>query len=36
MLEGKSLVNFTSLFSSYDFEKNEGIILSYYKDEWNS
>ena len=35
MLAGKTLVDFTSLFSPYDFEKNDSIILSYFKDEWN-
>ena len=35
MLAGKKLTDFTSLFSSHDFEKNDGIILSYFKDEWN-
>ena len=33
MLLGKNLVYFTSLFSPYDFEKNDGIILSYFKVE---
>ena len=33
MLAGKKLTGFTSLFSPYDFEKNDGIILSYFKDE---
>ena len=27
----KTLINFTSLFSPYDFEKNEKIILDYFK-----
>ena len=27
MLAGKTLVNFTSMFSLYDFEKNDSIIL---------
>ena len=35
MLAGKTLLDFTSLFSPYDFEKNDDIILSYFKDEWN-
>ena len=35
MLAGKTLTDFTSLFSPYDFEKNDSIILSYFKDEWN-
>ena len=35
MLAGKKLTDFTSLFSPYDFKKNDNIILSYFKDEWN-
>ena len=30
---GKTLINFTSMFSPYDFEKNESIISNYFKDE---
>ena len=30
MLKDKSLVEFTSLFSPYDFKKNDDIILSYF------
>ena len=33
MLAGKTLTDFTSLCSPYDFEENDGIILSYFKDE---
>ena len=33
MLAGKKLTDFTSLFSPYDFKKNDNIILSYFKDE---
>ena len=33
MLGGKTLTGFTSLFSPYDFDENENIILSYFKDE---
>ena len=33
MLACKKLTDFTSLFSSYDFEKSDRIILSYFKDE---
>ena len=33
MLAGKTLIDFTSLFSPYDFEKNDGRILGYFKDE---
>ena len=29
---GKILIDYTSLFSPYDFNKNDGIILSYFKD----
>ena len=30
MFEGRSLIDFTSFFSSYDFKKNQ-IILDYFK-----
>ena len=33
MLAGKKWTDYTSLFSHYDFEKNDVIILSYFKDE---
>ena len=33
MLEGKNLIDYSSSFSPYDFEKNYNIILSYYKNE---
>ena len=33
MLVGKTLIDYTSLFSPYDFEKNDNIILSYFKHE---
>ena len=29
----KTLIDFTSLFSPYDFEKNDKIILKYFKNE---
>ena len=32
MLVGKTLAHFTNLFSPYDFDKNDNIILSYLKD----
>ena len=31
MFAGKSLINFTGLFSPYDFKKNDDIILSSFK-----
>ena len=31
MFVGKNLIDFTGLFSSYDFEKSDDIILSYFK-----
>ena len=31
MLVGKSLIDFTGLFSPYDFKKNDDIISSYFK-----
>ena len=33
MLAGKKLTDFTSLFSPHDFDKNDHIILSYFKNE---
>ena len=33
MLAGKKLTDFTSMFSPHDFEKNDNIILTYFKDE---
>ena len=33
MLAEKTLTDFTSLFSPYDFDENDNIILSYFKDE---
>ena len=32
MLAGKTLIDYTNLFSPYDFDKNDQIILSYFKD----
>ena len=34
MLGGKTVIDFTSLFSLYDFLKNDNIVLSYFKNEW--
>ena len=33
MLAGKKLTDYTDLFSPYDFNKNDNIILSWFKDE---
>ena len=33
LLAGKKLTDFTNLFSSHDFEKNDSIVLSFFKDE---
>ena len=33
MLACKKLTDFTNLFSPLDFEKNDSIILNYFKDE---
>ena len=33
MFAGKTLIDYNSLFSPYDFEKNDKIILSYFKNE---
>ena len=35
MLAGKKLTDYTNLFSPHDSKKNDDIILSYFKDEWN-
>ena len=35
MLAGKTLIDYTNLFSPHDFNKNDSIILSYFKDAWN-
>ena len=32
MLAGKTLIDYKNLFSHYDFNKNDSIILSYFKD----
>ena len=32
MLAGKRLIDYTNLFSPYNFGKNDQIILSYFKD----
>ena len=34
MLAGKKMSDYTSLFSPYDFKKNDNIILRYFKDGW--
>ena len=33
MLAGKKLTDFMSMFSPYDFKKNDSITSSYFKDE---
>ena len=33
MVAGKKVTDLTSLFSPYDFENNDDLILSYFKDE---
>ena len=35
MLAGKTLTDYTALFSPHDFNKNDQIILSCFKDAWN-
>ena len=35
VLAGKTLTDYTNLYSPYDFNKNDSIILSYFKDAWN-
>ena len=32
MLAGKTLTDYTNVFSPYDFNKNDNIILSCFKD----
>ena len=32
MFSGKTLIDYTNLFSPYDFNENDSIILSYFKD----
>ena len=32
MLAGKTYIDYTALFPPYDFNKNEQIVLSYFKD----
>ena len=34
LLAGKKLFDFINLLSPYDFDKNDHIILSYFKNEW--
>ena len=33
MLAGKKLTDFTTFYCPYDFDKNDKIILHYFKDE---
>ena len=33
MLAGKKFIDFTIMFSAYDFDKNEQVISNYFKDE---
>ena len=33
MFKGKSLTEFTNLFSPYDLKENDDIIMSFFKDE---
>ena len=35
MLVNKELTDLTNLFFPYDFDKNDQISLSYFKDAWN-
>ena len=32
MLAGKTLIDYVNLLSSYDFNKNDSMIFSYFKD----
>ena len=33
VFKGKNLTEYTNLFSPNNFEKNDGVILSYFKNE---
>ena len=33
MLAGKTLFDYTSMYSPYEFDRNDNIILSYFKNE---
>ena len=35
MFKAKTLNEYTNSFSPHDFKKNDDIILSYLKNEWN-
>ena len=35
MLAGKTFIDYTNLFSPYNFNKNDSIILSYFKNAGN-
>ena len=35
MLADKKLTDFTNFFSPYNFDRNDQIILFYFKDAWN-
>ena len=35
MLAGKTLIDYTALFSPHEFDKNDQRIFSYFKDAWN-
>ena len=35
MFDGKSLIDFTSLFSPNDFDKNDKTIKQLFKHEWH-
>ena len=36
MLAGKTWIDYTSLFSPYDFDKNDNVILSFFKNAWST
>ena len=36
MLAGKTWIDYTSLFSPYDFGKNDNVILSFFKNAWST
>ena len=34
MFAGKTLIDYTNMFSPHDFNKNDSITFSYFKDVW--
>ena len=36
MLASKTSIDYTSLFSPYDFDINDNVILSFFKNAWST